>query len=123
MSLTSYRAAPPRDDRPGLLALGREDRSGSTGMSLDELRVRSGSGPRGAADGWKRDLGEACWAGFHDGGRGGDRLGWPGNDLLSQALRHSTIGAEVFDGRVRDGIGSGHVAKVTRPAKPTLNEQ
>ena len=47
-----------------------------------------------------------------------DRLGWPGNDLLSQALRHSTIGAEVFDGRVRDGIGSGHLAKVTRPAKP-----
>ena len=47
-----------------------------------------------------------------------DRLGWPGDRLLSQALRHSTIGAEVFDGRVRDGIGSGHLAKVTRPAKP-----
>ena len=47
-----------------------------------------------------------------------DRFGWPGDRLLSQALRHSTIGAEVFDGRVRDGIGSGHLAKVTRPAKP-----
>ena len=28
-----------------------------------------------------------------------------GSDLLSQALRLSTIGAEVFNGRVRDGIG------------------
>ena len=32
-------------------------------------------------------------------------LGWPGNDLLSRALRHSTIGAAKFNGRVRDGIG------------------
>lgn len=30
----------------------------------------------------------------------------PGGDLLSQVLRHSTIGAGAFDGRVRDGIGS-----------------
>src|SRR6516165_1918802 len=29
----------------------------------------------------------------------------PGSDLLFQALRLSTIGAEDFDGRVRDGIG------------------
>ena len=29
----------------------------------------------------------------------------PGGDLLSRALRHSTIGAEVFNGRVRNGIG------------------
>ena len=41
----------------------------------------------------------------------------PGGDLLSQVLRHSTIGAEAFDGRVRDGIGSSHLAKATRPAK------
>ena len=32
-------------------------------------------------------------------------LGRPGSDLLFQALRLSTIGAEDFDGRVRDGIG------------------
>ena len=44
-------------------------------------------------------------------------FGWPGDDLLSQVLRHSTIGAEAFDGRVRDGIGSGHFARATRPAK------
>src|SRR5580698_4574355 len=41
----------------------------------------------------------------------------PGGDLLSQVLRHSTIGAKAFDGRVRDGIGSKHLAKATRPAK------
>ncbi len=29
----------------------------------------------------------------------------PGGDLLSHALRRSTIGAEGFHGRVRDGIG------------------
>ena len=33
-------------------------------------------------------------------------FGRPGDDLLSQVLRHSTIGAVAFDGRVRDGIGS-----------------
>jgi hypothetical protein len=44
-------------------------------------------------------------------------LGWPGGDLLSRALRHSTIGAEAVNDRVRDGIGSGHLATATRPAK------
>jgi hypothetical protein len=38
------------------------------------------------------------------------RGGWgvwdgPGGDLLFRALRRSTIGAEGFHGRVRDGIG------------------
>ena len=32
-------------------------------------------------------------------------LGRLGDDLLSRVLRHSTIGAEAFNGRVRDGIG------------------
>ena len=32
-------------------------------------------------------------------------LGRPGSVLLFQALRLSTIGAEDFDGRVRNGIG------------------
>ena len=32
-------------------------------------------------------------------------FGRPGSDLLSQALRPSTIGAKGFNGRVRDGIG------------------
>ena len=41
----------------------------------------------------------------------------PGNDLLSHALRRSTIGAEEFNGRVRDGIGFRLLAKITEPAK------
>jgi hypothetical protein len=44
-------------------------------------------------------------------------LGRPGSDLLFQALRLSTIGAEDFDGRVRDGIGYRLLAITTRPAK------
>src|SRR5437016_5768343 len=44
-------------------------------------------------------------------------LGRPGSDLLSQGLSHSTIGAEEFNGRVRDGIGLRLFAKATRPAK------
>src|SRR5262252_6737431 len=61
MSLTSYRAAPPR------------------------------------VGGW--DCGEGCGAG------GRLLLGRPGGDLLSHVLGRSTIGAEGFHGRVRDGIG------------------
>ena len=41
----------------------------------------------------------------------------PGSDLLSQVLRHSTIGAEEFNGRVRDGIGFRLLAKATRPTE------
>jgi class 3 adenylate cyclase len=41
----------------------------------------------------------------------------PGNDLLSRVLRHSTIGAEEFNGRVRDGIGFSLLAIATRPAQ------
>src|ERR1700734_1172796 len=33
------------------------------------------------------------------------RFGGPGGDLLFRVLRRSTIGAEGFHGRVRDGIG------------------
>jgi hypothetical protein len=44
-------------------------------------------------------------------------LGRPGSDLLFQVLRLSTIGAEDFDGRVRDGIGYRLLAITTRSAK------
>jgi hypothetical protein len=47
-------------------------------------------------------------------------FGRPGNDLLSQVLRHSTIGAEEFNGRVRDGIGFRLLATATRPAKDKM---
>ena len=49
-------------------------------------------------------------------------LGRPGSDLLSQVLRLSTIGAEEFNGRVRDGIGFRLLAKTTRPAKDGMTE-
>src|SRR5246127_3760266 len=44
-------------------------------------------------------------------------IGRPGGDLLSHALRRSTIGAEGFHGRVRDGIGCVFLAKATRSSK------
>ena len=37
----------------------------------------------------------------------------PGSDLLSRALRQSTIGAADFHGRVRNGIGWGICAITT----------
>ena len=47
----------------------------------------------------------------------------PGDDLLSHVLRQSTIGAEAFDGRVRDGIGCCRLARATRPAKGGVLKQ
>ena len=48
---------------------------------------------------------------------GADPLWRPGSDLLSHALRRSTIGAKGFHGRVRDGIGWSTLAKTTRSSK------
>ena len=76
MSLTSYRAAPPR-------VKGYATPEFDAGIDKEEISV----------------------------------LCRPGDDLLSHVLRQSTIGAKAFDGRVRDGIGSYHLAKATRPAK------
>ena len=75
MSLTSYRAAPPRGRRIGVVDL---------------------------------------WRGycFSESGR-------PGGDLLSHVLRRSTIGAEGFHGRVRDGIGCRPLAMTTRSTRLT----
>jgi hypothetical protein len=79
MSLTSYRAAPPRVERFYLNA---------------RCPPRSISG--------------AGWAGR------------PGGDLLSRALRRSTMGAGGFHGRVRDGIGCRPPAKATRSSSPSV---
>src|SRR5512134_2701216 len=70
MSLTSYRAAPPRGG----------------GCGVWEVLVVS-------------------------------LLGGPGGDLLFHALGRSTIGAEGFHGRVRDGIGCFTLAMATRSSK------
>ena len=74
MSLTSYRAAPPRVDSPA----------------------------RALQSSFNRKI---------------FALGRPGSDLLSRALRHSTIGAEGFHGRVRNGIGCSPLATATRSSK------
>ena len=50
-------------------------------------------------------------------------LGRPGSDLLSQALRLSTISAEKINGRVRNGIGFELLAKTTRPAENSFLKQ
>ncbi len=44
-------------------------------------------------------LAEGLWGAIKQKGR----LRRPGDDLLSRALRHSTISAKMFHGRVRDG--------------------
>src|SRR5687768_11477096 len=93
MSLTSYRAAPPRANPDTDSRLDRDKRR-------REMQTRR----RGAAKILrKREEGIV--------------LGWPGDDLLSRVLRHSTIGAEAFNGRVRDGIGFWRLAQITGPAK------
>ena len=48
-------------------------------------------------------------------GEGKDPAGWPGGDRLSRCLSNSTMGAEVFHGRVRDGIGCINLAMTTGP--------
>ncbi len=83
MSLTSYRAAPPRVMCFRLFAwaiLKREQRPLGPLVEIVIVKI----------------LNVFCR---------------PGGDLLSRVLRQSTIGAEAFDGRVRDGIGSGHFAE------------
>ena len=93
MSLTSYRAAPPR----------------GKGASFASAKPQS----RGLRSGLRRRRAQTQTAALETRHRGGSVeeckeavvLGRPGNDLLSRVLRHSTIGAEEFNGRVRDGIG------------------
>ena len=49
--------------------------------------------------------------------RGFSRLG---SDLLSHALRRSTIGAKALNGRVRDGTGCFALAMTTKPGKTPI---
>ena len=81
MSLTSYRAAPPRGEiGEGEIGMGDWCGWGMAGRGM--------AGP-GLAE-----------VGLRVGG-----VGEPGGDLLFRRLSGSTIGAEGFHGRVRDGIG------------------
>ena len=111
MSLTSYRAAPPRDN---ILYRGEPGR-GLLRFALRPCFAGAGcSTPRHCVPGSN---------GFrHDEevlGPGAGAAGRPGGDLLSRVLRRSTIGAEGFHGRVRDGIGCGPLAIATRSSRRT----
>ena len=104
MSLTSYRAAPPR---------GSDD-----GCQWTEDRLCSGSvvGEEGSMFALPARWFVCCFL-SSDFWPLLSGLCRPGGDLLSHALRRSTIGAEGFHGRVRDGIGCGPLARATRPTK------
>jgi|SRR5580704_8599667 hypothetical protein len=162
MSLTSYRAAPPRDVRisgprvgPGVLFDQHLARLGGSRNSYEPDELPGCSTPR-CAYFWAPDQGRGivranrspgspglwmvmsltsdpaapprggvgCWSPGDRSWVGGG-FGRPGGDLLFRALRRSTIGAEGFHGRVRDGIGCyapryGHQAVQSRARPASL---
>ena len=111
MSLTSYRAAPPR---------------GEVVSGLPCWHIRP---VRPLAGGVRRENGlrvfalccecavafDACALGIALAFQA--HKYWPGGDLLSHVLRRSTIGATGLNGRVRDGTGCFPRAMTTRPVK------
>ena len=100
MSLTSYRAAPPRANSLNADCLEpAADPSRSSKRDCQGLRITRQA---------KQNIMKKEYLNV---------LGRPGSDLLFHALRQSTIGAEEFNGRVRDGIGCGLLAITTGPAK------
>ena len=86
MSLTSYRTAPPRAKHATADSPGQDAPNPTDSKELAKLVI--------------------CCDDIHVAGR-------PGSDLLSRALRQSTIGAAGFHGRVRNGIGWGTCAITT----------
>jgi hypothetical protein len=115
MSLTSYRAAPPR-----VISRGQRTKAEDRGLlsaarsSFEEEALRR-TGGRTPENG-RRDFSVLCPLTSVVRCLESVLCG-PGDDLLSHVLRQSTIGAKAFDGRVRDGIGSCRLARATRPAK------
>ena len=87
MSLTSYRAAPPRD--------------GCSRRWWEPVGSRGVLRNRGVDIVFERLLSLIRF----------------GGDLLSHVLRRSTIGVVALIGRVRDGIGSFAAAMTTKPGK------
>ena len=118
MSLTSYRAAPPRVTKTGGLPPGEfcvPVRLGRIGWRAAPPRVRGvfpgGETQKGPVWGPSlRAFGPETVNGFY---RAPPAI-MPGDDLLFQRLSVSTIGAVRFHGRVRDGIGWGTDAMVTK---------
>src|SRR4051794_12001291 len=110
MSLTSYRAAPPRVMGVWCGGGGSVRAAPPRVMGVvwwrERVALRPVSTPVSATPCSPR-VGAVCARGAW----WGDWIVWrlvlgrSGNDRLSRVLRHSTIGAEEFNGRVRDGIG------------------
>ena len=107
MSLTSYRAAPPRGRCPAC----------SAGRGSFVTARASGGAP--GRDRVPRPLRVAMWLAGTRRREERERWGmWSGGDLLSRVLGRSTIGAAGLNGRVRDGTGCFPRAVATRPSKP-----
>ena len=100
MSLTSYQTAPPRVNWVLHSADSRL------------ICLKGSHAPAGAKDLEHRNRLIGVSAVFHFAD-----LRRPGSDLLSHTLRCSTIGAEAFHGRVRDGIGCFILAITTRSSE------
>src|SRR5580692_2360472 len=103
MSLTSYRAAPPRGVGIQRTEYGEQIRRtpGQNSVCEEEavskpMAMLNAGGVRLRYSVFRILISAFCG---------------PGGDLLSRVLRQSTIGAEAFDGRVRDGIGSYRLAE------------
>ena len=147
MSLTSYRAAPPRAIRIGLLwqpgfPVCRSSKALPSAVRRGLLRLRRTAAlcvcfPADCSEA-KRPLegglsfrqsrlrSEKIFDDDHgvSPACGGQCMIWtflainrPGSDLLSRVLRRSTIGAGAFHGRVRNGNGCSHPAITTRSIK------
>ena len=120
MSLTSYRAAPPRVGIcvwiGGLWSLIRLRCFGALYYKFDYRLLPTvwAAPPRIGIGVDAKKHPEGC---LFNVVRGFSGLRRPGSDLLFRALRQSTIGAGSFHDRVRNGIGCGPPAIATRPAK------
>ena len=122
MSLTSYRAAPPRAKNVS------EPKPGSSievCLALPNLTIlfgfakRAGCNPAPRIFRYKTEKKSPIRFEVDRGILTGSVhvTGRPGSDLLSHTLRCSTIGANRFHGRVRDGIGWYTDAITTRPSR------
>ena len=133
MSLTSYRAAPPRVQRKSLRDLSRRRNRFAvmpyTGANCRRRFVSCKGRTVGTCDRLPRYFWPiiaertayggpfvSAWAVFVQ-RRFCVALGRPGSDRLSRVLRRSTIGAGAFHGRVRNGNGCSRPAITTRSAK------
>ena len=121
MSLTSYRAAPPR------VNFGRKPELTKFKPPPNERAAYAARNPVGGPVRNEKIFHTSTQKPFSIFGKYDVKsqraFGRPGSDLLSRVLRRSTISAGAFHGRVRNGIGCSRSAITTRSAKRTLFEK